>query len=61
MNTAHLVRRVMEPAYRDRERDILDARWLGHITNEEALKQLTELFADYHEAHAILRTEPERN
>ncbi len=50
----------MEPAYRDRERDILDARWLGHISNEEALKQLTELYRDYHEAHATLRTEPER-
>ena len=57
MNTAHLVRRVMEPAYRDRERDILDARWLGDITNEQALKLLTELYDDYKKAHETLRTE----
>ena len=55
MNTAHLVRRVMEPAYRDRERDILDARWLGDITNDEAIRLLTELYQDHHEAHATLR------
>ena len=56
MNTDQLVRRVMEPAYRDRERDILDARWLGDITNDQALKQLTELYQDWHEAHSTLRT-----
>lgn len=51
----------MTPAYCDRELDILDARWAGRITNQEALKQLTELYQDYHEAHSTLRTEPERN
>ena len=61
MNTDHLVRRVVTPAFRDRERDILDARWLGDITNEQALKLLTELYQDHHEAHATLRTVTERN
>ena len=61
MNTDHLVRRVVTPAFRDRERDILDQRWLGHISNEQALKMLTELYRDYHEAHTTLRTQPERN
>ena len=56
MNTDHLIRRVVTPAFRDRERDILDARWLGDITNEQALKQLTELYQDWHEAHAVIRT-----
>ena len=51
----------MNTAFRDRERDILDQRWLGHISNEQALKLLTELYADYHEAHATLRTVTERN
>ena len=61
MNPDQLVRRVMEPAYRDREMDILDRRWSGDISNDEALKQLTELYQDYHEAHATLRTVTERN
>ena len=51
----------MNSAYRDREADILDNRWAGRISNDEALKLLTELYRDYHEAHATLRTEPERN
>ncbi len=55
MNPAHLVRRVMEPAYRDRERDILDARWLGDISNDEALKMLTELYRDHYDAQTTLR------
>ena len=55
------VRRAMVPAYQDRERDILDQRWLGHISNDKALKLLTELYQDYHEAHATLRTITERN
>lgn len=45
----------MTPAYRDREQDILDARWLGDITNEQAAKLLEELRQDYYEARAILR------
>jgi hypothetical protein len=49
----------MTPAYRDRERDILDARWLGDISNDEALKLLTELYDDYKEAHSTLRTVPQ--
>lgn len=61
MKTDQLVRRVVTPAYRDRELDILEQRWLGHISNQEALKQLTELYQDYHEAHSTLRTANERN
>ncbi len=45
---------------RDRELDILDARWANRISKDEAVKLLTELYQDYHEAHATLRTEPER-
>lgn len=51
----YLAKIVMEPAYRDREQDILDARWAGRITNDEALHLLTELYGDYHEAHTTLR------
>lgn len=51
----HFVRRVMAPAYRDRELDILDQRWLGHISNEQALKLLTELYEDWHAARTTLR------
>ena len=51
----------MNAAYHDRERDILDQRWLGHISNEQALRLLTELYDDYHEAQATLRTVTERN
>ena len=66
MNTDHLVRRVVTPAFRDRERDILDTRWdeariNPEAANTKALKLLTELYADYHEAHATLRTVTERN
>ncbi len=66
MNTDHLIRRVVTPAFRDRERDILDARWdeariNPEAANAKALKLLTELYQDYHEAHATLRTVTERN
>ena len=63
MNTDQLVRRVIEPAYRDRMRDILDALWFGRINKDEAVRQLADLTDDYHEAHTIIRTTaaPERN
>jgi hypothetical protein len=41
--------------------DILDALWFGRINKDEAVRQLADLTEDYHEAHAIIRTEPERN
>ena len=45
----------MTPAFRDRERDILDNRWAGRISNDECLKLLTELYLDWHQAHTVLR------
>lgn len=46
----------MTPTYDDRMRDILDALALGQINKDEAVRQLTDLTTDYHEAHAIIRT-----
>jgi len=45
----------MTPAFCERMRDILDALALGQINKDEAVKQLTDLTSDYHEAHAIVR------
>ena len=50
----------MTPAYRDREREILDARWFGDISNDEALKLLTELYLDWYEAYTIMRETEEK-
>ena len=61
MNTDHLVRRVMEPAFKDREQDILDQRWSGRITNQEAIKLLAELYDDHKLAQAIVREKEKTN
>ena len=45
----------MTPAFRDREQDILDQRWSGRITNQEAIKLLAELYDDHKLAQAIVR------
>ena len=55
MNTDQLVRRVMTPAFKDREQDILDQRWSGRINNQEAIKLLAELYDDQKLAQAIVR------
>lgn len=49
----------MSPAFCERMRDILDALALGQINKDEAVRQLTDLTDDYHEAHAIVRVTQE--
>ena len=51
----------MTPAYHERMQDILDALWFGRINKDDAVRQLADLTDDYHQAHTIIRTEPERN
>lgn len=50
----------MSDVYCERLRDILDALALGQINKEEAVRQLTDLTRDYHDAHTIVRTATER-
>lgn len=45
----------MTPAYRDRERDILDQYALKQITRNQAGKLLTELYQDYYHAQTALK------
>jgi hypothetical protein len=39
----------------ERELDILNDRWAGRLSNEEAHKLLTDLWMDEYQARAVLR------
>lgn len=46
---------IYRPPLREPMRDILDALALRQITKDEAIKRLTALGADYHDAHCEAR------